>query len=373
MIYETSWTRCRSPLFNSLLAIKTHHIACSISIPFDAIKKDINDTFATIQFNESVLELPAQRTMSFCSSMDTSVVDDLGRDLVKITRIGAALLVVAALLLIAGNCFVQWWSWRSLQNHLEYTREAWRSDPTIVHSNPLQPNAAPMFEMSNHNLMMLYNTAEHPLLSRIADNITRVLRLTPSQHINMRFFASYVFYAPALACLLIGAFGLLSIELQLVAIAPLQKHYSAKVASSVNDFSSQIAGNINGAMGEQSAAYAAQVNTHLTDIQTTINNGVFGWVNTTTTTLNNTLVAFYSDLQQAVNSTLGGTVLDSPAQEFLRCMIGTKIQSLENALTFLHDNLQVCTHFSLLYRVRILIFSVGEHASHEQQYIDVEQ
>ena len=317
-----------------------HVISCRIEIPFNAVKADINATFSNINFNTSVFEPPAQRTMTFCSSMDTSVVDDLGRDLVKITRISAVVIVLVALLIVAGNCVIQKWKWTSLQNHLEYTREAWRADPTVVHPNP-NGTGPPSFEMSNHNLMMLMNTAEHPLLSRIGDNISRFLRLSPSQHINMRFFASYAFYAPALACLLIGAFGIISVQVQLAAIGPLQYHYTAQVADSVNDFSAQISSNINSGMSEQSAAYAAGINAHTLEIQQSINEGVFGWVNSTTTTLNNTLVTFYDELQNVVNATLGGTVLAGPAQEFLRCIIGSKIVSLEHALTFLHDNLKV--------------------------------
>jgi hypothetical protein len=312
------------------------------------VKADINNTFSAIQFNSSVLDVPAQNTLAFCSGMDLSDVDSLGRDIVKIARAAAALLVLAALLLVAVNCVIQWWRWRRLQNHLENIRMAWRSDPMIIRTNPQPPGDVSEFEMTNHNLMLLINTAEHPLLSRMANHITRAFHLSHSQHVNLRFFFSYVFYPPALACLLIGVLGILSVELQLAALGPLQKHYDAQVNSTVNNFSNQIALAINSGMTNQSTTYATQVNTHMLDIQNQINNNVFGWVNATTTALNDTIVAFYDELQSAVNSTLGGTVLASPAQEFLRCLIGTKIQSLEAALTFLHDNLQVTPYLRVL-------------------------
>ncbi|KAG8683004.1 plasma membrane fusion protein prm1 [Ceratobasidium sp. 395] len=94
-------------------------------------------------------------------------------------------------------------------------------------------------------------------------------------------------------------------------------------------------------MQNDSAFYAAQVNAQTTAMQTTINDGLFGWVNGTTVTLNNTLVAFYTDVQTTVDAVFGGTLLEAPAQEFVRCLIGTKVQGLENALTFIHDNLKV--------------------------------
>lgn len=94
-------------------------------------------------------------------------------------------------------------------------------------------------------------------------------------------------------------------------------------------------------MLNDSATYAAQVNAQTTAMQTTINDSLFGWVNGTTVTLNNTLVAFYEDVQSTVELVFGGTLLENPAREFVRCLIGTKVEGLENALTFIHDNLKV--------------------------------
>ena len=62
--------------------------------PFEDLKADINNTFAGLQFNESTLFVPQQDSVSFCGQMDTSVVDDLGHDLAKLTKIGIVVLVV---------------------------------------------------------------------------------------------------------------------------------------------------------------------------------------------------------------------------------------------------------------------------------------
>ncbi len=280
--------------------------------------------------------------------MDTGFIDDLNRDIVRLARITAALLFVAILCIIAGNCFLQWWKWRAKLRHLEYMRDAWRTDNTVVHSYSGRDGGTPSLSMTDHNLMVLIHTAEHPLISKILNRMTNALRLTPSQHINLRFFASYVFHPPALACFLIGLFGILSVQVQLAAIGPLQAHYEKRVNSTVSDFSHSIASQINQGMSNSSGEYAQGINTQILGVQNVINNNLFGWVNTTTSALNDTIVAFYQELQDAVNSTLGGTIFEEPAQEFLRCMIGTKVQNIEKALTFLHDNLQVRDIFSPL-------------------------
>lgn len=271
--------------------------------------------------------------------MDTSVVDDLGRDIVKITKIGIILIVVLALLLLGAHCALEWYKWRSLQQHLQYTREAWVTDPTM--NNQASNGGVPSFRMTDHNLLVLAGSQQHPLLTRISNQLASFLHLTPSQHTNLQWFFHYVFHPPALAVFLIGLFGLLSVQIQLIAIHPLEAKYSARVSDSVNDFSNTIATSINSNMYNQSATYANQINSQINATQTTINDGLFGWVNGTTTTLNNTLVTFYADIQNAVTTVFNGTVLEDPMQEFIRCIIGTKIEAIENALTFLHDNLNV--------------------------------
>jgi hypothetical protein len=94
-------------------------------------------------------------------------------------------------------------------------------------------------------------------------------------------------------------------------------------------------------MLNQSAVYTAQVNAEVDDIQNTINEGVFGWVNSTTSTLNTTLNNFYGEVQDLVETIFGGTILEKPMQDFVFCLVGSKVDALSNALTFMHDNLHV--------------------------------
>lgn len=304
------------------------------------MKKDINDTFAGLSFDASVLPVPEQNTVTFCDQMDTSLVDNLGHDLIKIAKIGTVLLIALALLLVAANCALEWYKWRCLKDHLRYTREAWSSDPTIYHAGG-KAGGTPTVQLSDHNLLMLQGNMMHPLLTKIANRMSALLRLSPSKHIHLSWFFHYVFHPPALACFLIGFFGLLSVEVQLLAISPLEHKYQQQAVASVSDFSNLIATSINASMYNQSAAYASDVNGRVDHIQSQVNDGLFGWVNGTTSTLNDTINTFYTDLQNAVQTVFNGTILESPIEEFIRCFIGSKVDAIENALTFLHNNLNI--------------------------------
>ncbi|KAF9227184.1 hypothetical protein BS17DRAFT_806416 [Gyrodon lividus] len=328
-------------LNNSLPTVSSikNSIQDLVDTPFEAVKADINNTFIGLTFDPTVLPVPEQNTISFCSDLDTSSIDNLGNDLLQITKIGTVILIALLLLLLAGHSALEWYKWRCLQNHLRYTREAWMSDPTVYHTSPSK--AAPTVTLTDHNLLMLQADGQHPLLTRIANTLAARLRFTPSQHIHLRWFLHYIFHPPALACFLIGFFGLLSVQIQLIAIGPLEVKYSAQAAASVQDFSDTIVTQMNSSMYNQSTVYANGINTKVDNVQSTINNGLFGWVNGTTTTLNNTLNNFYTDVQDIVNSVFNGTILETPAQDFVKCLIGSKVDALEEALTFLNENLNV--------------------------------
>ena len=309
-----------------------------IDTPFEAVKADINSTFAGINFNSSILPVPDRSTISFCDGLDTSVVDDLGRDLLKITKIGFVLIAILVVLLLVGYSLLEWYKWWSLQRHLEFTRKAWMSDPSVVHIGPANE---PTMTLTNHNLLIFHGDSSHPLLTRLAFKMAALMRLSSSQHINLRWFFHYIFHPPALACFLIGFFGILSVQLQLLAIAPLEAKFHERATAAATDLSGNIFTSLNQTMYNQSASYANSINSHIDDVQSTVNDGLLGWVNGTTSTLNNTVNTFYNDVQDAVSTLFNGTFLEEPAQEFVRCILGSKVIAIEDAITFLHNNLQV--------------------------------
>ena len=201
--------------------------------------------------------------------------------------------------------------------------------------------SAPQFTLSDHNLMMLQTDSEHPLITRITYFLAARTGMTPAQHIDMRWFLHYVFHPPALACFLIGFFGLLSVMVQLLLLGPLLAEARAGVDIAISDLTNVIVDAINTTMYNQSASYANDVNSKVDVVQNAINDGLFGWVNGTTTLLNNTVNGFYTDIQNFVTHLFNGTILEDPALGFLQCIIGGKVADVEEALTFLTDNLAI--------------------------------
>ena len=66
-----------------------------------------------------------------------------------------------------------------------------------------------------------------------------------------------------------------------------------------------------------------------------MNNGPFGFDNTAVDAVNNTIVQFYTSIENGVHSTFGCTAFAAPIIEFLRCVVGGKVFTLEGGLTCL--------------------------------------
>ena len=403
------------------------------------MKQAINKTFDNLTFDATLFPVPAENRLTFCNNIDTSGIDVLKKDLIKVARYGTIIIAGLALILIGLNCLLIWYQWRSKMRHLERIRQAWVCDPvlnpngfsgsspsappvtpsdhnlmmsqtafpsapqatlsdrnlmmsqaympqgnlsdhnvmmsqasvpqgnlsdrnlmisqaaspsapqvTLSDRNLMMPQAsapqaaspsAPQITLSNHNLMMLQADSEHPLITRIMYLLAARTGMTPTQNIDMRWFFHYVFYPPALACFLIGFFGLLSVMIQLLLLGPLLTAARAGVDIAVTDLTNTIVNAINKTMYDQSAAYANGINSKVDVVQNGINHGLFGWVNGTTTLLNNSINNFYTEVQTFVSHLFNGTVLENPALDFLQCVVGNKVADIEGALTFLNHNL----------------------------------
>ncbi|KAJ6603980.1 hypothetical protein B0H10DRAFT_2314498 [Mycena sp. CBHHK59/15] len=292
-----------------------------INTPFSDLKADINTTFASLSTDPSIFPIPDPVSLTFCDRLDTSMIDDLSLDLKKFATWCTVTLIVVALLMIVANCTWLWYQNRRLTKHLRTIRGKWNIDE------------APDGTIDETELLSMHSEISHPTLCLIS----KKLRLGPS--LEWLFF--YVFHPPSLSCLLIGVCGMIVTRLQIWGLERLHSDYAGKISTAVTTLTAHVIySSLNESITNQSAGYATTLNSRMDEIQTTINSGVFGWINTTTTLLNATIAGAY-DVQNAMNSAFGGTVLDSPIQNFIQCVLGNKVDEIETVLTFLQTNLVI--------------------------------
>lgn len=321
--------------------------------PFEEMKVDINRTITSFQFDHQALPVPEMNTVRFCNQIDTRPLDDLGNDLQKLAYIGAGLLGLLMLVLVLFCVAKEWWSWRSLQRHIDATREAWIViDGTDALAKEKAPDSSqnglpsesdmPRNSLTNDRIMSLMQLSSHPLLAMVAFRLGKMIGISnPRSRTHLRWLLSWVSHPAAVAALAAGLVGLVTVELQIVAIRATQRVYEGKVGNSFDQIGDGILASVNSEMLAASHDFANKSNTAILKAQDALNDHLFAWVNTTTVTMNNTLNEFMDGIAETLNDTLGSTPLRQPLQTFIDCFLGRKVAGIERALTWIHDNAHV--------------------------------
>ncbi|PWN52083.1 hypothetical protein IE53DRAFT_367513 [Violaceomyces palustris] len=331
-----------------------------IRTPFESIKVEINQTVGGFRLDRSLLPVPSQSNISFCDEIDFSSLDELGHDLKRFAFIGAvilALLMAGIMLLCMGY---EWWNWRSLKRHVENTREAWltsdQSDKDTTGAKPEDKHGlggdGPLVSTQDHllstkSLFSLMQLSTHPLLALIAFKVVKPLGIrSPKAKCNLRWFLAWISHPAALATLAAGVVGLFTIELQLMALRPIQSRYEGRIGGAFDSIGDQLLAKININMENSSQEFANKTNSLILRAENDLNDNLFRWVNITTETMNATLNDFMDGISEALNDAFSGTPLYTPLQTFIDCIIGRKVAGIESALTWIHENAHV--DFSLV-------------------------
>ncbi|KIM27004.1 hypothetical protein M408DRAFT_25023 [Serendipita vermifera MAFF 305830] len=330
-----------------------------VGTPFNLLKAEMNTTFAAVGTPNVTVPLPPMVNVEFCDGLDTGFIDELGKDLVKIAYIGIGVLVAIAVIIFVANGALVWLRYKFVNRHVDSVKERWSTGNIdangqfIAHakgkgelSEKEAAVAAPAkggLKLSPEALMRFDNELSHSFAYKVLEIIDKVpfIHMSPITHDRLAWYLSYIFSPSALVCFLVGLFGILAICIQLIAIKPIQRKVNEEVEKAVQLVMNSVGSEINATMGEASATYATNVNAQLAAIDQTLNGELFTWIGNATAVLNNTVVAYYDDLERGINSAFGNTILANPMLELVRCIIGGKIDALQGAVAFLQAHLRI--------------------------------
>lgn len=301
-----------------------------IRAPFELIKKLINESTTDYTFDQSVFPVAQKQALSFCSNNNgiNSFFDGLSATANTARKIFIGVIIALAVLACVPMAYREIRRWRTMQQRaLLVQRQAF--DPMDV----------------------IY-LASRPYTSTAGIKVASKFQTTKKQ-ILTRWFVAYITSVPALFVLLLAMAGLLSCLMQYILLRTIQREVPA-LANQVGEFS----GTVVLALKNASEQWAVGANGVVTSTNTKINGDVFGWVNTSTTAVNDTLNMFVDMVQTTLNDTFGGTVLYTPIQETLKCLIFLKIEGISKGLTWVHDHAHVA--FPLFDKN---VFSLGAAAS----------
>ncbi|KAM3065292.1 plasma membrane fusion protein prm1 [Clarireedia jacksonii] len=284
-----------------------------IRFPFEEVKILINQSISTYTMNASVFPVAKKEALTFCS--DNTAIQDFFTGLVKTIattkKIILVVLILAAILACIPMAFREIWKWRSMQKR-----------------------AALLSRGTFDNMDVMY-ISTRPYTAGVGLKLSSYIR-SPKRQVLIRWFIAYITSVPALFVLALGLAGLFTCLCQFIILKTIERKVPA-LAAEVGDFADTIVRALNNASEE----WVVGANKVVGDIDSQINHDVFGWVNTTTKAVNDTLNAFSDEMIKALNVTFGGTVLYTPILGVFECLVGLKIAGIEKGLTWVSDNAHI--------------------------------
>lgn len=284
-----------------------------LSVPFEEVKKAINASLGPYKFDRSVFPVPQKQSLTFCT--EGNGIHDFFVNLYELAAKAKTAFIVVLILAAILVCIPMTWRefrrWRVLQDRAK-----------LVHQNSIDP-------------MDVVYIASRPYTSGAGLKISRNFASTKRQVLT-RWFIAYITSTPALLVLSLALAGLFSCLCQYILLQALKKEVPA-LAGQVGAFADKVVTTLDSA----SAEWANGTNTAILATNKQINDDVFGWVNTSTTALNDTLNTFLTESNKVLTTAFGGTPLEDPVKDLFKCLIGLKVDSVQKGLTWVKDNAHI--------------------------------
>jgi hypothetical protein len=282
-----------------------------IRLPFEEVKKLIRGT-NNFTFDRDLLPIPQKEALNFCSEGNS--INDFFDDLIVMAydarKIALGVLIVLAILVCVPMAWMEVRRYRRMQER------------------------AALFEEGHEGMDVVY-LASRPTSSGLGLWIGRRFGSARRQAIA-RWAWAYATSVPMLFLLALGIAGLFACFCQYLLLKAIQDK-TPELTNQVADFAGKVVASLNNA----SMSWSEGVNGAVAKLDDDINNDILGWVNTSTTAVNETLNTFVDQMSTTLNTTFGGTILYDPIKEVLNCLIGLKIASFQNGLTWVHDHAHV--------------------------------
>ncbi|EDK42729.1 hypothetical protein LELG_00907 [Lodderomyces elongisporus NRRL YB-4239] len=128
-----------------------------------------------------------------------------------------------------------------------------------------------------------------------------------------------------------GIIGIISAVLQLLMIYFVQQAVDDEI-STMNNSNENF---------EMASSYIRSMNNYINTTQSSINDELFGDIIDTSTKVNNTIAEFVDNLDSAVHSIFGESIIASAVNTVVYCTIGRKLEKIEAGCNWLAENVKI--------------------------------
>lgn len=284
-----------------------------IKLPFEEVKKLINNSLGEYTFDRSAFSVPAKKQLAFCNDDNgiNNFFDGVTDIAITARKIFIAVFLIAAALFCIPMAWQEIRKWRQMKERSQLVRKEAHDPMDVVYIVSRPYTAAVGIKAA----------------SRFSNSRRQIL---------VRWAIAYATSIPALFVLAIAIAALLSCLCQYIILRCIAKTVP-ELSTEVGAFADKVVNSLQNA----SAEWANDANKAITDFDDELNHNVFGWVNTSTHAVNSTLNTFVDKTTDVLNETFGGTLLYDPITEVFNCLIGLKIESVQKGLTWVSDHAHI--------------------------------
>ena len=284
----------------------------TISIPFDFVRKALNDSYGNYKFDRDIFPLAQKEKMTFCSDNDSLNNFFQGLfDLIAKSRI--IFIVVLSLLAVGVIAPMAWFEIKRWRRH--------------------QQRARLIGDHSTDTMDVVY-ISSRPVTSTFGIKLGQHFK--GKRQILVRWCVAYATSPAAVFVLSLALAGFFSCLCQFILLRAVQKEVPA-IAEQVGEFADDVVDSLN-SVSEQ---WALDANGVIKNLNDDINDDVLGHVQNATDAVNDTLTVFMDEMNEGLESVFNDTILIDPIKAVVRCVIGIKIESVQKGLTWVHDHAEV--------------------------------
>lgn len=284
----------------------------AVAIPFNIVREELKKAYGDYKFDREVFPLAQKRQLTFCSDNDTinGFFSDL-YEMVKKARI--AFIVVLAVLAIAVMAPMAW---------LEYKR--WH----------LQQKHSKLISGNQYDPMDVVYIASRPNTASWGIKIASAF--SGKREVLVRWCVAYATSPPALFVLSLAIAGFFSCLCQVILLRAVKDQVPA-LTEKVGQFADGVVSTLNSVSDD----WAEGANGVIGGLNDDINQNVLGYVVNATDAVNDTLTTFLDTMNEGLETVFNGTILLDPIKTVLHCVVGIKIENVQDGLTWVHDHAKV--------------------------------
>lgn len=284
-----------------------------IRLPFEEVKKLLNNHLGNYTFDRSGLPVPEKKQLTFCNDNDgiNGFFDGVGEVVSTAKKVFIAVLVVGAILACVPMAWQEIRRWRQMKERSQLVRKD-TNDPMDVVYIVSRPYTA---------------AAGVKAASRFSNSRRQIL---------VRWAIAYATSPAALFVLALAIGALFACLCQYILLRAVAKTVP-ELTTEIGAFADKVVDSLQNA----SAEWSNGANKVITDLDDDLNHNVLGWVETTTTAVNDTLETFINKTNGVLSEAFGDTLLYVPIKGVFDCLIEMKVDSVQKGLTWVHDHAHI--------------------------------